>query len=213
MLFPGFAAKPCGYVNLNDLAHRVHTRRNSFINPVRAQQLIDAFHQRVGWDWSYGGYLERRIKLWEGVPYLENADTFLHLGVDFNVPAGTAVTASESCVVVRVDDDTPDQFGWGNRVIVRLEHYPVYLIYAHLSPRISCRPGQSLIDRTIFAEVGDPSVNGGWFPHLHVQALTSDTWRYYEHRLNELDGYGALEEIESLAKQFPDPLPYLRIWN
>lgn len=215
-LFPQLIGQPCGYLNLNDLAQDVRRRRardhdNPFIDPEEAAQEIARYHERAAIAWSYGGYLERRETVWEHVPYLEKRNTFLHLGVDFTVPAGTRVSLTRPGSVVQVDDDHPDAHGWGPRVIVLLKHCPVCLIYAHLG-RITCRKGDELSLNHIIGEVGTFPFNGGCFPHLHVQAMTYEAWKFYQPRLSELDGYGPVEDKAALARKFPDPLPYLRIW-
>ena len=207
VLFETLKGTPCGYLNVNDLAK---TTNNS--DPALIGQKIEEYHRQAGLVWSYGGYHEERDTLWANVPYLKERGTFLHLGVDFNVPAGTPVMATRPGVVVRIDDDHPEEYGWGPRIIVRLKHNPpIYLIYAHLG-KIACRLGQSVTVKNIIAHVGAPPRNGGWFAHLHVQTAADEAWQFYEPRLKELDGYGKVEDRVVSARQFPDPLPYLRMW-
>ena len=206
ILFEALRGAPCGYLNCNDLAK---STRNS--DPALVGEKIGQYHQQAGIEWSYGGYHEVRDVLWANVPYLKKNETFLHLGVDFNVPAGTPVMATRPGVVVSVDDDH-EEYGWGPRVIMRLKCKPaVYLIYAHLE-RVTCRAGQVFQPNKIIAYVGRPPHNGGWFPHLHVQALTETTWQFYKPRLSELDGYGKAEDAAAWARKCPDPLPYLKVW-
>ena len=215
-LFPTLHGRPCGYVNLNELAKRVRagcTRDdNPFIDPDRCHRILLEYHEASGIAYSYGGYLEKRSTLWEGVKYLRDNKTFLHLGVDFNVQAGTPVAINHKGVVELIDTDFPEKFGWGTRVIVKLTTHPLYVIYVHLDPQVSCRVGQVLMPNSYIGRVGVPPQNGGWFPHLHVQLVTTHAWRYYKNKLKILDGYGKEEELIALSKMFPDPLPYLRVW-
>jgi hypothetical protein len=219
MLFPHLAGKPCSYLNLNDVAHLVRAQArsgNPFLDPSDAKKHIQSMHKLMSVDWSYGGYLERRTTLWECVPYLERADTFLHLGVDCNVPEDTEVCTPAPCTVVHIDSDVPEEYGWGTRIIVRLANEPVYLLFAHLATTGRNRVGDVLGAECHLGIVGDPQHNGGWFPHLHVQAINSEWWNYLsQHKgsFKAMDGYGRFSEWDTLAQKYPDPLPYLRLWD
>lgn len=207
ILFKTLRGAPCGYLNCDDLAK---STRNT--DPALIGEKINQYHEQAGIEWSYGGYHEVRDTLWANVPYLKKNGTFLHLGVDFNVPAGTPVMATRPGVVVLVDNDHPEEYGWGPRVVMRLKCKPaVYLIYAHLG-KVMCRAGQVLQSNKTIGHVGLPPHNGGWFPHLHVQVVTEDAWPFYSQRLPTLDGYGRVEHRITLARSFPDPLPYLKLW-
>ena len=216
-MLPTLAKYPCGYLNLNDLAEDDPDRlgpngENRYLDPEYAGNKIKEYHKRAGIQWSYGGYLEKRHTLWSGVKYLGEADTFLHLGVDFNVDPGTSIAVTRPCIVVRADNDSPEEYGWGGRVIVRLKHDPVYLIYAHLNPQFVCRVGQELARNNILGTVGTPPYNGGWFSHFHTQALTLQAYECFDLDINKLDGYGKISERGPLSRKCPDPLPYLQIW-
>ena len=143
------------------------------------------------------------------------APNFLHLGVDFNVRAGARVYAPRLMRVVLVDDDTPEEGGWGNRVIARVEdrrpgEKRVYFIFAHLSPEIHCTKGTLLSEGTFFAEVGDLSHNGGWFEHMHFQVVEGESWENkYAYNLASLDGYGNAWAMPDLAREFLNPFLYL----
>lgn len=216
-LLPSLAKFPCAYLNLDDLATADPDRlgdenKNRWLDPEYAWKKICDYHERAGIAWSYGGYLERRSTLWKGVTYLEERDTFLHLGIDFNVPPGTPIALTRPGIVEHIDNDFPDEYGWGPRVIIRLKNDPLYLIFAHLDEKIVCRPQQELRSNDLIGTVGRAPFNGGWFSHFHAQAMTLRTREYYRPRPSALDGYGKISEQAALARMFPDPLPYLRVW-
>ncbi len=140
--------------------------------------------------------MEDRSFLWRG-SYMEKDKKFIHLGVDFNVPAGTKIAAAFRAKVVKIDDDFPEEGGWGPRIIIKHATLPVYMIYAHLDPEIKCKVGDIINKGNIFARVGKPPYNGNWFPHCHIQSISK---KYFD-ELNknnswkELDGYGFEKEI------------------
>ena len=180
---------------------------NPFLDPVFAQDVIEQEHRRLGIDCSYGGWLENRRELLRG-SYLEEKQAFLHLGIDFNVPAGAKVAAKGK--VVLIDSDYPDEGGWGTRVILQLDD--VRLIYAHLAQNVKVKVGDRLVAGGVIGEVGKPPYNGNWFSHLHVQVVRNDLFKEFQKEgLHLLDGYGAERDRYILAKHFPDPMQYVRL--
>jgi murein DD-endopeptidase MepM/ murein hydrolase activator NlpD len=181
------------------------------LNATIATHAVEKYHKQMSIDWSYGDWMANRQFVWRG-SYLEKNETLLHLGLDLNVVPGTVVALDHDAKVLRIDDDTPDEHGWGNRVIVQLEHAPIVLVYAHLSPAIKCKVGDQLSAGSIIGEVGTPEENGGWFPHLHVQAIELEYYKeLMRNDLRDLDGYGHAHRIMFLAVQFPDPMQYIRL--
>lgn len=216
-IFPTLVGKRSACINL-DACARYHWNTNLgvpapaispfAVDPFVCDDLVTANHKERGLVWSWGGYLENRSTLWAGT-YLDETGNYLHLGIDFNVPAGTPVAAPAPCKVVLIDDDTPEQHGWGNRLVARDTKTGLYVIYAHLAPRVGCRVGEELAAGQVFARVGGPSNNGFWFPHLHLQAVAPDVWSYHtqSHKhLKRLDGYGHPREREMLIRRYPNPV-------
>lgn len=208
---PQFSREKCAVADLEAEAWE-WVRKNGgelFLEPLDCQRMIDAMHRRMRVVWSYGGYMEDRPTLGKG-SYLERTQSFLHLGVDINVPSGTSVAASTAAEVVRIDDDRDEEIGWGPRVMLRPRdrHFPM-MVYAHLGRNIRCQVGDLLEPAQVFAEVGSPPMNGNVFPHIHVQAVTR---RHCRKLLKEdfvgFDGYCPLQEETEARKRFPDPIPW-----
>ena len=217
MLFPAFDNQPVMGINLDREAAAWQARQpdagapekpNPLLDPGICGQMVAQAHQRAGVAWSYGGYLENRSRLWRG-SYLEKSGNFMHLGVDFNVPQGTAIVANFSAGLVVVDNDHDPDGGWGERIILRPDglEQDVLLIYAHLQ-EIRFKPGDRIPAGAVLAEVGGPPHNGNWHPHLHVQAIRRAQFEaVLVNQFQELDGYGHPSEQASLSQSFPDPLP------
>ena len=220
MLFPALENKAVMPINLDDEAAQWLARRpspdnpeapNPLLDPEICGQMIAEAHRRERADWSYGGYLEDRRRLWSG-SYLEKTGNFIHLGVDFNVPQGTALVAGFPAGIVVVDKDLDLDGGWGERIILRPEipGGDLLLIYAHLQ-NIRVKPGEHVPVNAMLAEVGGPPHNGNWHPHLHIQAIRHELFEnILLTQFDKLDGYGHPGELEALRASFPDPLPVVK---
>jgi murein DD-endopeptidase MepM/ murein hydrolase activator NlpD len=217
MIFPKLKGEAFGYVNLN-LEAEVWAKGGAVPDGKHvadadvSTKMVDDLHKKYSVDFSYGGWMEDRSFLWKGT-YLEPLNTYIHLGVDINAPADTEIAADFDCDVVKIDDDYPEEGGWGPRVIVKHAQKPVYLIYAHLDRNILCKVGDKLASGQIFASIGKPPYNGNWFPHVHVQVIREEYYKELAEKdlWDDLDGYGSVKEIEELAYRFPDPLQYISL--
>ena len=203
------------HVNLDDWAAEFQRRgtirradRSVLLNPNVCQKFVSDVHAELGVTASYGGWLENRRTLWKG-SYMEEKNLYIHVGVDFNVPWGTRVLAPFDGEVLRVDDDSPEQHGWGPRLFLRPHDPNIVLIFAHLSG-IKAEAGERISAGMELASVGPSVANGGWYPHLHAQAMTAHA--YEEHiqtNFKELDGYTSKARLKGDLRRFRDPLPIL----
>lgn len=184
-------------------------------DPFVSLKMKDDLHRELGVDCSSGGLWEIRDTMWAG-GYMAERGAFVHLGIDYTVDAGTPISFDRHCEVVHIDTDYKngrgDKGGWGRRVIVKLRDEPVYLLYAHLSPRVSCKLFETYAPGFVFGTIGDSRVNGGWSPHAHLQAIAEAAWEEkYEGNLESLDGYGRVEDLPWLKQDFLDPSPYVTV--
>jgi murein DD-endopeptidase MepM/ murein hydrolase activator NlpD len=215
MIYPTFKNKKGAEINLNELAKVWFQKRystfpdpNPLTDPPTCQKMLEEYYTEHELDYSYGGYLEDRSVIWRG-NYLAKHNTYIHLGIDYNAPAGTPVAADVRAEVILVDDDTPLDGGWGPYVMFKIVHEPIILLYAHLGD-ITCKAGQLLSPREQFANIGAPNSNGRWYPHVHGQALTVETYEKYKHNIDALDGYGHAGDACALQTQFPDPSQWIK---
>jgi murein DD-endopeptidase MepM/ murein hydrolase activator NlpD len=215
MIFPTLKNKKGAEVNLNDLAktwlqkhYKTFPDPSPLIDPLTCQEMLEEYYTEHALDYSYGGYLEDRSVIWRG-NYLAKHDTYIHLGIDYNAPAGTPVALDMQAEVILVDDDTPLNGGWGPHVMFKIAHEPIVLLYAHLGD-IACKAGQLLSPQERFAHVGAPNCNGRWHPHVHGQALTLETYEKYKLDIDALDGYCRAEDAGALRAEFPDPSQWIK---
>jgi hypothetical protein len=166
------------------------SKPNPLLNGVFCNDWVSRIAREKDAEYTWGGYLEDRKHLWRG--YYEDAECVTHLGVDYNVPAGTVVSVPRDCVVVHKWTDHELENGWGGRLIVRFSESwqgAPFLILGHLAyeglPEIGAHfsTGQPIARTGIIAE------NGGWFPHLHVQCCSTDFFNRHASDLENLDGY------------------------
>lgn len=100
----------------------------------------------------------------------------IHIGLDLFAPAGTPVYAPlDATVHAFADIRLPLDYG----PVIILRHttnddVEFFTLYGHLSREslAGLEVGRRLNRGEQFATFGDPSVNGGWSPHLHLQIIT-----------------------------------------
>lgn len=206
-------------VGLDEFAQHWHQKyqgqstdpRQSLTDPIVSQTMIDDLHSQHNCTWSYGGYLENRSFLLAD-SYLKQSGNFIHLGVDFNLPAGTPIIASFSGSVRLIDDDKDTSGGWGQRLIVLPDspNNDYFLIFAHLE-QIQVVPDQQFNPGDKLAHIGRPPYNGNWWPHLHLQTVLASHLKdlLRTERLAELDGYTHPDLITSASQLYIDPVTYL----
>jgi hypothetical protein len=162
-------------------------------NPMTSVAAQDALLLRVrekhGARYTIGGYLEDRAALWAG---FERSAAMIHLGVDVNnLTIGEPVSAPCDATVAHVLRDASLANGWGGRLIMRMAipfEGSEYLMYGHLRHDLP-DVGAMFKKDDVVGHVGGPGVNGGWFPHIHVQLLTRTAFERDAKNLDRVDGY------------------------
>jgi murein DD-endopeptidase MepM/ murein hydrolase activator NlpD len=185
-----------------------------FLTPDVMQRAVDEYHARHGITWSFGGYLEDRTSLWRG-SYLSNiSGTFVHAGIDVNLPAQTLVRCTRGGVVRVVGDDCDTQGGWGPHVIVETIRNGAkeFVIYGHLGD-VYVKEGDRLGPMSPIATTGGPPKNGGWWSHLHIQVIQDRyfMWCRRQGLMTSLDGYFEARAAEFYKPVFPDPIDL--VWD
>ena len=146
------------------------------IKPHEAQQLIEPNLKL-----ALGYYLEPRLvytdKAFKNGPWPCSNRRTVHLGLDVFAPAGTALYAPLAATV-EATDNRQANLDYGGVVILRHQTPQgdeFYSLYGHLNPRLvaQLKVGQKLSAGEVFAQLGEPSHNGGWDAHVHVQLALS----------------------------------------
>ena len=127
-----------------------------------------------------GGYLEPRpiytTSAYDKIGNKGRENRSVHLGIDFWLPARTAVHALlDGEVVVAVDNAGDKEYGG----LVILKHragiLEFYTLYGHLSPHsaIEHQLGSYIKTGERIGILGETHENGNWLPHLHFQLMLS----------------------------------------
>jgi hypothetical protein len=209
-IFPALAGRRWAKANLDALA-RVAFPATDEPNPLNDPWFCDHWVSevaiRLGADYCWGGWLEDRSHLWRG-HYLPDRCT-IHLGIDLNVPAGTTVLAPVSGEVMHAVPCRALGGGWGGWFVLRAdapERGAKYVLLGHLAHAGLPQAGAHIARGTPVGVIGTPQENGGWYPHLHMQALSDEAWQAVQHAPDALlDGYGYADA--TLSRLFPDPAP------
>ncbi len=231
MIFPDYENGQFSYWNANEWAHRLSMKsldamrfqevthphptnphgKSAFLDPVHKERLHQYAKEILRADVLYGGYLENRKYLWRG-SYMEPSK-FIHLGLDFSAPAETGVCIDCAAELIQVYCDSPEESGWGTRLMFRLIDHPGYhLVFGHLRPSIlyEHRGDDRFSPGQIIGYLGGPEQNGGWASHLHVQAIYGDVQPFLDDP-TALDGYGEIDDLEALAWRYPDPMRFIKL--
>ncbi len=162
---------------------------------------------QLGVDHSWGGWLEDRSHLWRG-HYLPPGCS-IHLGIDLNVPSGVSVLTPLSGQVIHAAICRDQGGGWGGWFVLHADTPRCgadYLLFGHLAHQGLPRLGERLAEGAAAGIIGTPQENGGWYPHLHLQSLSSAAWEAVRHDPDTLlDGYAF--PAADLATRFADPAP------
>jgi len=213
-IFPALAGRRWTKANLDALA-RVEFPATDGPNPLNdpgfCEQWVNEVASRQGADHCWGGWLEDRAHLWRG-HYLPDGCT-IHLGIDLNVPAGTTVLAPVSGEVMHAVPCRDLGGGWGGWFVVR-DDTPAggaeYVLLGHLAHAGLPQAGERLVRGRPVGVIGTAEENGGWYPHLHLQAISGAAWEAVQHAPDALlDGYGYADA--DLSRLFPDPAPLVRL--
>ena len=199
-LFPSYPPDTIWHLtNLNEAAKRMNVK--GLLDPAKQQELVEYVRETSYSDYSYGGYLEDRSTLWAG-SYLP-LDGMIHLGLDFNVNAGRMVHTPVEGRVVYANHDKDQGGGWGGRVDLYSEEFELYIIFGHLEPTVDLlNVGKVIPKNGSLSWIGDTPVNGGWFPHLHLQLVSKSEYESYSDP-SKIDGYGKM--TKNLRARYPHP--------
>lgn len=194
-IFPDLINCTWSEVNLGELAKKEFPMIETFEeNPLLNPEFCENWVKKVAFenhcDFTWGGHFEDRQHLWHG--YYTGSEKVTHLGVDYNVPAGTKVSAPRKCEVIHVWADSSVNNGWGGRIILKLDEpwqNAPYLVLGHLAHDSLPQVGEVFSEGEVLAKTGVAFENGGWFAHLHVQCVNEKFYQAHLHDLTLLDGY------------------------
>ena len=152
-----------------------------------------------------GGYGEQR-NLYNSSKHFNKANEeprTIHLGIDLWTKAGTPIFAPLDGKIHSRQYNGND-LDYGATIIT--EHFvgneKFYILFGHLSLASlqNRKIGENFTAGDILAELGNPSENGGWNPHLHLQIVKEiGNWS------GDYPGVAKKSEAEFYLKNSPNP--------
>ena len=118
----------------------------------------------------YGGYLEHRA-IYTSEHFTGESRDF-HLGIDVWAAAGTPLYAPCDMVLHSMAYNAAE-LDYGYTLIYHLQDLDCHLLLGHLSKSSLDGKivGMKVKAQSQLATLGDPSENGGWEPHVHIQLI------------------------------------------
>ena len=199
------ATYPAALVPYGDPAHPM-TVTSAAGQPDAAQAIWEAHCRGNGIELGIGPFGEERT-VYAGEMFvsrfIEKTRRTRHLGLDLFMAAGTKVFTPLPATVVSVEIEK-EPLGYG--CLIALHHEPegcppFVSLWGHLAHEATGRlkAGERLEAGALVGEMGLPTENGGWAPHLHLQ-LSTDT----NLSATEILGVGEARYLDVWAQLFPD---------
>lgn len=160
--------------------------------------------------YGIGGYAEqrtvyRRSKIFDSSSPggWEDEPRRLHLGIDIWGKPNTAVIAPcDGIVHSFAFNNRPGDYGVTIILSHRMQGVSFFTLYGHLGLNSikNIQEGDRIAKGDIFAELGIPSENGHWPPHLHFQVIKNlEGWS------GDYPGVCRYSEREAYLENCPDP--------
>ena len=130
---------------------------------------------------GYGGYGEYR-PFYQAKGYLDDSDErrTQHLGFDVWMPECTTVLSPLSGQIYSVSNNE-GPLNYGPTIICQYafekSHFLVLFGHLSLADLKSWSPGDHIKKGQQIGVMGEPSENGGWPPHVHIQVILNDFYR------------------------------------
>lgn len=156
--------------------------------------------------WSIGRYGEQR-GIYTHDLFAEGAERrCVHLGVDLGGPPGVAVHAPAAGEVVYAGVNPADG-DYGHVLVTRHTTAwpgatgPWFLLFGHLSAASLAlsKAGRRVDAGAVLGWLGEPTENGGWPPHVHVQVGLDDPGGH------DMPGACTPSRFPALSRRHPDP--------
>ncbi|MDG4669533.1 aminotransferase class III-fold pyridoxal phosphate-dependent enzyme [Shinella sp. 838] len=199
------ATYPAALVPYGDPVHPM-TVKSAAEQPDEAQAIWEAHCRENGIELGIGPFGEERT-VYAGdmfvSRFIEKTRRTRHLGLDLFMASGTKLYTPLPATVVSVEIEK-DPLGYGCLIALRHEPEdcpPFVSLWGHLAHEALGRlkAGERLEAGALVGEMGAPTENGGWAPHLHLQ-LSADT----NLSATEILGVGEPRYLDVWAELFPD---------
>ena len=168
---------------------------------------LGSYFKGLGYRYYVGGYHEARAIYANDAFASNTARRSIHLGVDVWADAKSQIAAPLPARVHSfADNSAPLDYGPCIILEHELEGICFYSLYGHLSRESleGLYVGKDIAQGEVFASLGASEVNGGWYPHLHVQLVLDMLGRE-----GEFPGVGLPSQQGVYLSLCPSPEPLL----
>lgn len=187
-----------------------HWTHNDITDITVFKEYLNKKKQETGKCIAYGGYLEQRALYRNSSRFQEDETRDIHLGLDLWAPAGTSIHALLDGKIHSYAHNN-DAGNYGPTLI--LEHtwkgQALYSLYGHLSiaDMKHWKIGKVYHAGDIIAHLGEPSENGGYAPHLHLQLM-----RDMGHFKGDYPGVASADQVKQYQQNLIDPGSFLELY-
>ncbi|HEY0045596.1 MAG TPA: peptidoglycan DD-metalloendopeptidase family protein [Flavobacterium sp.] len=161
---------------------------------------------------AVGGYNERRNLYRESQIFTDDEvdqERDIHIGIDIWIKAGTRILAALEGTVHSFDYNA-GKGNYGPTIILKhqLSNIVFYTLYGHLSAESidEIEIGDAYKQGQVLATLGDPTVNGGYPPHLHFQIIKN-----IDEYFGDYPGVCNINDLEYYLENCPDPNLLLKL--
>jgi len=151
--------------------------------------------------YSVGRYNEERKNMYTSPQYLDE-NRNIHMGIDIAAPIGSLVYSFYDSEIYKFKNNNQEG-NYGPTIVTRsvINGHELFALYGHLNLGSieSLKEGQAFKKGAPIGQIGEKSVNGGWFPHLHFQLslVAPDS--------ADMPGVVAKSDREKALQIYPDP--------
>nr|AGS53249.1 aminotransferase class-III [uncultured bacterium contig00001] len=159
----------------------------------------------MGVTWSISGDRENRVGLYRHNEGIMQEGRTVHVGLDINVPLGSALYSPYDALVAYTDYEAGDgNYGWMVILETSVGGQTLYLLFGHLAQAGRAPAGASLQAGDLIGYVGDFHENGNYFHHTHLQILTPEALDHWTFR-----ALCRPDQVKELDRLCPSPLPLI----
>jgi murein DD-endopeptidase MepM/ murein hydrolase activator NlpD len=195
------------YFSIDLSINNIFWNKNDVSDLAVFEQYLENERAKTGKFIAHGGYLEQRALYRKSARFQDGLVRDTHMGIDLWAPAGTSVHAVMDGTVHSCANND-DAGNYGPTLILQhvINGNTFYSLYGHLAinDMKNWEIGLRFRESEIIASLGKPEENGGYYPHLHFQVMT--TMKNYK---GDFPGVAAQEELEDYNTIILDPNPFI----
>jgi hypothetical protein len=180
ILGSAFCGNP-GYISFSEGSP--YFERFADATPDQMNGVVADIQREMGVAWSVSGDRENRVGLYRHNEGIMREGRTVHVGLDINVPLGSALYSPYDALVAHTDYEVGEgNYGWMSILETNVGGQTLYLLFGHLAQTGRAAAGALLQAGGLIGYVGDFHENGNYFHHTHLQMLTPEALDHWTFR-------------------------------